>query len=153
MHLLIFYPFKYFSCLDNDCHFILTSSHFFVKDNLTKAILLEGKSENGLYPLWFQGNSHKSSHAIVAFLGIKTPALIWHFRLGHPANDVVSQIVKAFQLPVSSLNSNKTDLCDSCQLGKSKKQSFSSSNRQTSLPLHLIHTDIWTSPVTSNSGF
>ena len=38
-------------CLDNDCHFILTSSHFFVKDNLTKAILLEGKSENGLYPL------------------------------------------------------------------------------------------------------
>jgi hypothetical protein len=88
-------------CLDNDCHFILTSSHFFVKDNLTKAILLEGKSENGLYPLRFQGNSHKSSRAIVAFLGIKTSALIWHFRLGHPANDVVSQIVKAFQLPVS----------------------------------------------------
>ena len=104
-------------CLDNDYHFILTSSHFFVKDNLIKAILLEGKSENGLYPLRFQGNSHKSSRAIVAFLRIKTSALIWHFRLGHLVNDVVSQIVKAFQLRVSSLNSNKTDLCDSCQLG------------------------------------
>ena len=43
--------------VDNDCHFILFSSHFFVKDNRTKAILLEGKSENGLYPLQFQGNS------------------------------------------------------------------------------------------------
>jgi hypothetical protein len=140
-------------CQDNHCHFILTSSHFFVKDNLTKAILLAGKCENGLYPLRFKGNSHKSSRAFVALLGIKTSALIWHFRLGHPANDVVSRIVKAFKLPVSSFNSNKIGLCDSCQMGKSKKLSFSSSNRQTSLPLHLIHTDIWTSPITSNSGF
>jgi len=140
-------------CLDNHCYFKLTSSHFFVKDNLTKAILLAGKCENGLYPLRFKGNSHKSSRAFVALLGIKTSALIWHFRLGHPANDVVSRIVKAFKLPVSSFNSNKIGLCDSCQMGKSKKLSFSSSNRQTSLPLHLIHTDIWTSPITSNSGF
>jgi hypothetical protein len=38
-------------------------------------------------------------------------------------------------------------------MGKSKKLSFSSSNRQTSFPLHLIHIDIWTSPITSNSRF
>jgi transposase InsO family protein len=44
-------------------------------------------------------------------------------------------------------------MCDSCQLGKSKKQPFTSSTRQTSCPLHLIHTDVWTSPITSNSGF
>jgi hypothetical protein len=129
-------------CSDNDCHFILTSTHFFVKDNLTKATLLEGRSENGLYPLRFKGHSHKSSRAFVALLGIRISALIWHFRLGHSANDVVSRVVKAFNLPVSSLNINKINLCDSCQLGKSKKQPFSSSTRQTVLPLNLIHTDV-----------
>lgn len=75
---------------------------FFVKDNLTKATLLKNKSKNGLYPLLFKGNSHKSSHAFVALLGIRTSSLIWHFRLVHPANDVVFKDVKAFDLLVSS---------------------------------------------------
>lgn len=39
--------------LDNSCYFILTSSHYFVKDLLTHKVLLEGKSENGLYPVQF----------------------------------------------------------------------------------------------------
>jgi hypothetical protein len=41
-------------CKDNNCFFILTASHFFVKDNQTMAILLEGKSENDLYPMRLQ---------------------------------------------------------------------------------------------------
>jgi hypothetical protein len=42
-------------CIDNDYHFIVYThfiSFFFVKDNLTKTTLLEGKSENRLYPPW-----------------------------------------------------------------------------------------------------
>jgi hypothetical protein len=38
-------------CKDNACFFILIDSHFYVKDNQTWVILLEGRSENGLYPL------------------------------------------------------------------------------------------------------
>jgi hypothetical protein len=38
-------------CLDNDCYFILTAHYFYVKDYQTHAVLLEGRSENGLYPL------------------------------------------------------------------------------------------------------
>jgi hypothetical protein len=38
---------------DNHCYFKLTSTHFFVKDINTQAILLAGKSENGLYPMRF----------------------------------------------------------------------------------------------------
>jgi hypothetical protein len=142
-------------CVDNHCYFILTASHFFVKDLITKATLLEGKTENGLYPMRFKGSSLKARRALVALLGIKTSSLIWHFRLGHPSHDIVSRVVKDFKLPVlnSVLDSNKMILCDSCQLGKAKKQPFTASNRQTLTPLSLIHTDIWTSPITSISGY
>ena len=134
--------------------FVLTDSHFFMKDNLTKAILLVGKSENGLYPLWFWKGSIKARCAALALLGINTSSLIWHFRLGHPSTDIVSRVVNAFHLPVSNTShSNKITICDSCQLGKSKRLSFSASHRQTSKPLYLIHTDIWTSSVISVSGY
>jgi hypothetical protein len=38
-------------CLDNNCWFTLTGSNFTVKDNLTREALLQGPSENGLYPI------------------------------------------------------------------------------------------------------
>jgi hypothetical protein len=38
-------------CKDNFCYFILISSNYFIKDLLTHATLLEGRSENGSYPL------------------------------------------------------------------------------------------------------
>jgi len=140
-------------CKDNDCFFILSDSHFLVKDKRTKAILLAGKSENGLYPLRFKRSSLKAQHAAVALIGIRTSHLIWHYRLGHPATDIVSRVVKSSHLPVISSASNEMLVCESCQLGKSKHLPFSASNRRTNTPLHLIHTDIWTSPVISISGY
>ena len=74
--------------------------------------------------------------------------LVWHFRLGHPANDVVNRVVRDNNLPlllpnsVSDSNFNTSILCESCQWGKSKKQSLSASNRVSLSPLKLIHTDI-----------
>jgi hypothetical protein len=38
-------------CVDNNCWFILTNSHFIVKDNLTGQILLQGPSRDGSYPI------------------------------------------------------------------------------------------------------
>jgi hypothetical protein len=146
-------------CLDNACFFILTSSHFYIIDFQTRTILLEGKSENGMYPLRLGKKSHKGSKSFIALLGIRTSSLVWHFRLGHPSNDVVTRVIRDNNLPlfhsnfVSSSDFNKNILCGSCQLGKSKKQSFSASNRVSLSPLQLIHTDIWTSPVISISGY
>lgn len=59
-------------CVDNSCYFILTASHFFVKDLQTKAILLEGRSENGLYLLRLRRNKLNGVKTFTAFLGIKT---------------------------------------------------------------------------------
>jgi hypothetical protein len=58
-------------CKDNNCFFILTASHFFVKDNQTMAILLEGKSENGLYPMRLQKTLFKHNYCFTTFLGLK----------------------------------------------------------------------------------
>jgi transposase InsO family protein len=139
-------------CLDNSCYFILTSSHYFVKDLRTHVTLLEGKSENGLYPLRFEGNLHKGTKTFTALLGIRTTSLMWHFRLGHPSLDIVHRVVKDRHLLVSKFNFNKTSACNSCQLGKGKRQPFPHSTRVSLQPLDLIHSDVWTSPVTSISG-
>jgi hypothetical protein len=139
-------------CADNSCYFILTASHFFVKDLRTHSILLEGKSENGLYPLLLGKNKLPRAKTFTAFLGIKASSLMWHFRLGHPSFDVVNRVVRDKQLPVSSYDFNKAVVCVSCQLGKSKKLPFQCSSRISVNPLELIHTDIWTSPVYSVSG-
>jgi hypothetical protein len=140
-------------CKDNACFFILTDSHFYVKDNQTWEILLEGWSENGLYPLRFQKTLFKLNCCFTAFLGLKTTPSVWHFRLGHSSFVTVSDIIKTHHLPLLSGDlSNKKFVCDSCQLGKGKSLPFSASTRVSGAPLELIHSDLWTSPVTSFSA-
>ena len=82
-------------CLDNACYFILTSSHYFVKNLLTHKVLLEGKSENGLYPLQFGRSPHKGNKTFAALIGIRTTSLVLHFRLGHSPLDIVNLVVKS----------------------------------------------------------
>jgi len=142
-------------CRDNHCSFELTGSHYTVKDNLTGIMLLQGLSENGLYPISLhrlqsslQSNKLKG---FAAFVGVKTSDMVWHQRLGHPSNAVFHRVMSIQQLHVCG--SLKTlNVCESCQLGKSKQQPFSSSSRCTKSPLELIHSNVWTSPVSSMSG-
>jgi hypothetical protein len=141
-------------CLDNAYYFILTATNYYIIDLQTQTLLLEGKSENGMYPLRFGKKLHKDSKSFTALLGIKTTSLIWHFRLGHPSPEIVSRVVKDNNLPLSSSSSeiNKV-VCSACQLGKGKKLPFHASIRVSTFPLQLIHTDIWTSPILSHTGF
>jgi hypothetical protein len=129
------------------------STHYFVKDLLTHATLMEGKSENGLYPLQHERNSHKGTKLFTAFVGIKTSSLIWHFRLRHPTLNIVNQVVKDNVLLVSSFNFNKTFSCAACQLGKGRKQPFYASNCVSHQPFKLIHSNVWTSPIQSITDF
>jgi hypothetical protein len=146
-------------CLDNACYFILNATHYYIIDLHTQTILLEGKSKNGMYPLRLGKKSHEGSKGFTASLGIKANSLVWHLRLGHPSSEIVTRVIKENKLPLSSLDLNKsssdlhTIICASCQLGKGKKQPFLASNRVSEFPLQLIHTDLWTSPIPSITGF
>ena len=128
-------------CKDNFCYFILTSSHYFVKDLLTHATLLEGRSENGLYSLKLGRNLRKENKTFTAVLGIRTNSLVWHFRLGHPSLEIVNRVVKEQSLPISSHNFNKTASCASC-LGKSKRQPFHASTHVSLQPLELDYNNL-----------
>ena len=52
-----------------------------------------------------------------------------------------------------SCNKTESHSCEACRLGKHVRLPFSSSSTVTSFPFQLIHTDVWTSPIPSNSGF
>jgi hypothetical protein len=122
-----------------------------VKDNKIGSILLQGPSENGLYPLHFHQLSTNKLKGFTAFLGVKASDMAWHHRLGHPSELVFCYLHSHQHLPVSGLI-NKSQVCESCQLGKSKQLPFSKSSRVSTSPLELIHSDVWTSHVPSLSG-
>jgi hypothetical protein len=51
-------------CLDNDCYFILISTHYYIIDLQTQTLMLEGESENGMYPPRFgKKKTHKDNKA------------------------------------------------------------------------------------------
>jgi hypothetical protein len=77
-HLLISFQFKNFVLITLATLFSLPLIFFFffVKDLQAHNRLLEGKSENRLYPLWLGRNKFHEAKAFTDFLGIRTSFLI-----------------------------------------------------------------------------
>jgi hypothetical protein len=138
-------------CIDNHCMFELTGSSFTVKDTLTGTVLLQGPSENGLYPIPLHRISQNKLKGFAALLGVKTTDMVWHQRLGHPSIAVFQHLLSHQHLPLAG-SVDKLRICESCQLGKSKQLPFCESSRQTFVPLELVHSDVWTSPIPSLTG-
>lgn len=138
-------------CLDNDCFFILTGTHFLIKANLMGKTILEGPSVNGLYPINLQSCSFNKANSRIALLGVSASFDTWHARLGHASFAVVSRVLWTTHLPVSS-RPNKNSVCEFCQYGKSKQLPFAHSSRVTTSPLELVHSDVWMSPSVSLGG-
>jgi len=88
-------------CIDNNCWFALTGSHFFVKDNHTGQVLLKGPSENGLYPIPLHPKHLNKWKGLAAYVGVKTNDLVWHQRLGHPSSSVIQHLLQKHQLPIA----------------------------------------------------
>ena len=85
-------------------------------------------------------------------MGIKAPSSLCHQRLGHPSESILCHVLSNSNLPLIGLV-QKSFVCETCQLGKSIQKPFSSSHRETSGPLDLIHSDIWVAPLVSPNGF
>ena len=137
---------------DNNCHFILTSTHFFVKDNKTRQTLLQGRSEHGLYPIHLERSFSNKLRKVIAFLGIHASSSIWHNRLGHPAPPILKQLRTSHQLPITG-PMEMPNLCEPCQVAKGKRLPLSLSTRVSTCPLELVHSDVWSSPILSISGY
>ncbi|GJU00034.1 ribonuclease H-like domain-containing protein [Tanacetum coccineum] len=75
----------------------------------------------------------------------------WHQRLGHPGGDVLRRLVS--NNVISCNNEKPPVLCHACQLGKHVRLPFVSSNTVVTSCFDIIHSDVWTSPIPSLSGF
>ncbi|RVW13786.1 Retrovirus-related Pol polyprotein from transposon RE1 [Vitis vinifera] len=136
-------------CKSNNTSIEFLPFSFHVKDLHTGAILLQGRTKDGVYewPL-----STTQSHPLIVFSSVKTTLSEWHHRLGHPSLSIFKNIMSSFHLDVSR-PSNFNFNCNSCQCNKSHKLPFSTSTLSTSSPLKVIFTDIWTSTVYSTDNF
>ncbi|KAJ9556713.1 hypothetical protein OSB04_011327, partial [Centaurea solstitialis] len=98
------------------------------------------KEKDGLYCLEMPAET-KISHSLVSesTLSNKEKILLHHCRLGHPSFRVVKVLFSSLfsKLDVENLH------CEVCELAKHKRIPFPVSNKRSTFPFYLIHTDIW----------
>ncbi|GJW13535.1 ribonuclease H-like domain-containing protein [Tanacetum coccineum] len=127
---------------DNNCTIEFDAFGFSVKNFLTRRVLLRCDRTGDLYPVT------TPSHIPHAFL---VSQHTWHQRLGHSRGEVLRRLVSSNFI---SCNKEKPPiLCHACQLGKHVRLPFVSSGTVISSCFEIIHSDVWTSPILSLSGF
>jgi histone deacetylase 1/2 len=122
---------------------------FSIKDLRTKTVLLRCDSTGDLYPLRTPGSA-PSAPGRHNNLHVSLDTELWHSRLGHPGEASLHQILHSFGY---SCSKSDRHTCHACRLGKHVRLPFSESNNISSFPFQLLHCDLWTSPIPSNSGF
>ncbi|GJX58289.1 ribonuclease H-like domain-containing protein [Tanacetum coccineum] len=127
----------------NNCTIEFDAFGFSVRDFLTRHILLRCDRSGDLYPVT------KPSPLPTAF--VSTNSTTWHLRLGHPRDEVLRSLTTRHFI---SCNKEKSShVCHACQLGKHVKLPFHSSDSIVTKCFNIIHSDLWTSPIVSSSGF
>ncbi|GKB21569.1 ribonuclease H-like domain-containing protein [Tanacetum coccineum] len=127
---------------DNKCSIDFDPYGFTVRDYHTRQTLIRCDSTGDLYPLHV---------AASAFALLTNNHSLWHQRLGHPGDAVIHTL--SSRGLVSYNKQNTQHLCRACQLGKQTKLSFQRSTTIVTSPPDIIHSDLWTSPVSSLSGY
>ncbi|XP_071718587.1 uncharacterized protein [Rutidosis leptorrhynchoides] len=129
---------------DNKVSVTFDEFGFSVKDYLTRRLLLRCDSSRDLYPLTPQ--SPPTAHQAL----VTTPS-IWHQRLGHPSTDTFRRLISNNSIVCN--NTKSPILCHACQLGKYVRLPFSSSVSHVTSLFDIVHSDLWTSPIPSLSGY
>jgi transposase InsO family protein len=117
---------------------------FSIKDLCTGTVLLRCDSSGELYPL------RPSTTALHHSLTADTSSALWHARLGHLSNNSLTTLLRNFPFSCSNIDDHA---CHACRLGKHVRLPFARSNNVATRTFELLHCDLWTSPVISNSGY
>ncbi|CAL9000175.1 unnamed protein product [Prunus brigantina] len=136
---------------DHPVSITFVSSGYVIRHLHTGAILFQGRCSDGLYPVLPSLASKLVSRSKSAFSSTVSSSSLWHRRLGHPSNKVLSALVSQSLLGSPFRLSHNS--CSHCALAKSVCLPFSSRDHCSHEPFHLIHSDVWMSPVASFSGF
>lgn len=105
---------------------------YVIQDKVMDKVLYKGLSEQGLYPIPFvlpsllkasRSTTSSSKSSSASFVGRITSQSLWHKRFGHPAKDIVNNMLNKSKLP--SVSSDANAVCEAFLLGKFKKLPFS----------------------------
>nr|GEW63902.1 ribonuclease H-like domain-containing protein [Tanacetum cinerariifolium] len=129
---------------DNDVSVEFDTYGFSVKDYQTRMLLLRGDSTGDLYPVTQPMQTHPS------FALLSSSPTTWQRRLRHPSEDVLRCLESSHLISCNKLKLSA--LCHACQLGKHTKLPFYSSESYVESVFEVIHLDLWTSPILSESG-
>ncbi|XP_072061949.1 uncharacterized protein [Arachis hypogaea] len=105
----------------------------------TREVVLHEKVERVMYKFLNFTPSNKTA-AFISAVSTPNPFLLWHNRLGHASNNIVSSVLKSCNIVAHSNNKN---LCDSCCIGKSHAFPYPPSTTVYIAPLMLVYSDIW----------
>ena len=119
-------------------------------------VLYQGKSEDGVYPIY----PHQASHVALSFKVYNNVAksvvfnkTLRHMRLGHP-HDQVLQFVFPDAKFVMNNCTPLVQSCTHCLYGKMHSLSFPKSQFVASSLFELVHSNVWgLAPVMSINGF
>ena len=117
---------------------------FCVKDARTRMVLHRCDSLDELYPV------HPPSTSTTAPVALSAGIDLWHARLGHPNPVTLRHILRSFSFSCHKIEDHT---CHACRVGKHVRLPFNNSTTIASFPFQLIHSDVWTSPVTNNSDY
>jgi len=123
---------------------------FYVKDLITKEVLLFDWSRDGLYIL--SESSATSLPQVFSSTCLSTSADVWHRRLRHPSPHILYFLVKNKKVSCTSNQFNFN--YPACSLGKSSRLILKTTGHQTQALLDLIFSDVWgPSPMLSSDDF
>jgi histone deacetylase 1/2 len=123
---------------DNRAFVEYSPNSFFVKDQDTQEVLLQGRCVDGHYPLPSSSTSFLGRHAHGASMSSSS---LWHMRLGHPSSMVVHQVLRDNNIPFSECN--KESVCDACQMAKGHQLPYPNSTSVSTSPLELVFSNVW----------
>lgn len=119
---------------ETNCTVMFTNKCCVIQDHNSRMLIGAGEKHEGLY--YFKGIEGVRSAKVLKTVRNDTFE-IWHQRLGHPSNKIVSL------LPIVDGSSDKCASCEICLRAKQSRGEFMSSNNTASSVFEKIHCDLW----------
>jgi hypothetical protein len=141
---------RYFTT-DNSCSMEFDPFGLSVKDLAIRRVLARYDRLGLLYTLPLPTSTQPTLRAILYALVAAASSTTWHRRLGHPGPDVLSKLSSSSTIIYSHGRDDSS--CHACQFGRHVRLPFPSSSSQVVQPFDLIYCDLWTSPISSVSGY
>ena len=127
---------------DINCDVTFYPTHCVFQDRILGKKIGLAKEKDGLYYLETVSKSTSVKENIsLSVISSWNKDVIWlyHYRFGHPSFRVLQRMFPSLFKKINVQDFH----CDVCEFAKHKRVSFPVSNKKTSIPFHLVHTDIW----------